>query len=330
MNSSAAAAIDADDIIFEIHDSFRIYRSGRVERLFEDVLVDPSLDPATQVQSRDVVINPSTGVSVRLYLPPSATSVDKKLPILVSIHGGGFCLLRSSSSIYQCFINPLTAQARVLTVSIDYRLAPETPLPAAYDDCWEAIRWVFGRGRADDPWLSEIGDFDRVFLSGESAGANIVHNLGMRLGKEGLNLKVEGLMLLHPFFWGEQRIGNEGGVGKERKVEEAAALWRTVCPGTTGLDDPLINPSAESAPSLADLGCRRVLVCVAEMDLLRDRGLNYYEKLKESGWGGVAEFFESEGVDHGFFFRLRGVKTEELRERMVNFINNSSSIAISD
>ncbi|KAK8970849.1 putative carboxylesterase 2 [Platanthera guangdongensis] len=323
MNSAAAPpAIDDGEIIFEIPDSFRIYRSGRVERLFEDVLVAPSLDPATLVQSKDVVINPSTGLSVRIYLPPAASSTNSKLPILVSIHGGGFCLLRSSSSIYQSFINPLTAKARVLTVSIDYRLAPEHPLPAAYDDCWEALSWVVGRGGADDPWLSKFGDLDTVFLSGESAGANIAHNLAMRLGREGL--RVEGLMLLHPFFWGERRIGNEGEEAKERKVQEAAVLWKTVCPATTGLDDPLINPVADGAPSLADLGCRRVLVCVAELDLLRDRGRIYYEKLKESGWAGVAEFLESEGVDHGFFFRDGGVTTEELRERMISFMNNFS------
>ncbi|KAE9600047.1 putative carboxylesterase [Lupinus albus] len=50
-------------------------------------------------------------------------------------------------------------------------------------------------------------------------------------------------------------------------------------------DDPRVNPVAEGAPSLAWLGCRRVLVCVAEKDVLRDRGWLYYNALGRSGCG---------------------------------------------
>ncbi|KAL0909606.1 hypothetical protein M5K25_020490 [Dendrobium thyrsiflorum] len=324
MNSSTASSppVDSDDVVFELPESIRLYRSGRVERLWPDELVPPSLDPTTCVQSKDITINPTTGLSARLYLPPSATSIPKKLPVLLTIHGGGFCLIRSSSSIYHNYINSLTAKSGILSVSVDYRLAPENPLPAAYDDCWEALEWVFA---ADDPWLSKFGDLENVFISGESAGGNIAHNVGMRVEREGK--KVEGLVLVHSFFWGKDRIGNEGletGKGESRKAEDANALWLTVCPETTGLDDPRINPVAVGAPSLATLGCRRVLVCVAELDMLRERGRVYYEKLKESGWEGEAEFLESEGEDHCFFFMTLGsLKAEEFMERMVSFFNKS-------
>ncbi|KAG0480324.1 hypothetical protein HPP92_011182 [Vanilla planifolia] len=309
----------ADEISFELPHIIRLHRSGRVERLFADTLVPPSLDHSTGVQSKDVVISLSTGLSVRLYLPPSASSADTnlKIPVLITCHGGAFCIVRSSSSIYHNYVNNITAKAGVLTVSVDYRLAPENPLPIAYEDAWEALQWVFS---CSDPWLSKYGDMDRVFLGGESAGANIAHNLAMRLGSKGE--KVEGLVLVHPFFWGQERIGNEI---KEpnHKVDHPSEIWMIVCPGTTGLDDPWINPVAEGAPSLATLGCYRALVCVAEFDLFKDRGKVYYETLKESGWEGEVAFFETDGEDHGFFFKLECEKSEEMFQQLVNFFNKA-------
>lgn len=313
------AASAADDVIFEQPGALRLYRSGRVDRLFPDNLVPPSLDPTTKVRSKDITINPTTNLSARLYLPPS---VPKKLPILVSIHGGAFCIGRSSSAVYHRHLNALAARANVLSVSVDYRLAPEHPLPAAYDDCHEALEWVLS---AADPWISEFGDPDKIYVAGESAGGNIVHNLGMRLGREGR--KVEGLAMVHAFFWGEERIGNEGvdnWRGRMSKAEDVVRLWMAVCPGTTGLDDPRVNPAADGAPSLKGLGCRRVLVCVAELDLLRDRGRLYYERLRGSGWDGEAEFLESEGEDHCFYFgKVGSLKEEEFMGRLVGFLNKA-------
>ncbi|KAH0435896.1 hypothetical protein IEQ34_026519 [Dendrobium chrysotoxum] len=70
---------------------------------------------------------------------PSATSIPRKVPALLTIHGGGFCLIRSLSSIYHNYINSLTAKAGILSVSVDYRLTPENPLLGAHDDSWEAL-----------------------------------------------------------------------------------------------------------------------------------------------------------------------------------------------
>ncbi|XP_020591265.1 tuliposide A-converting enzyme 2, chloroplastic-like [Phalaenopsis equestris] len=146
MSSSASSSppVDTDEVIFELPDAIRLYRSGRVARLRPDELVPPSLDQPTGVQSKDVTINPTTGLSVRLYLPPFSAPIPKKLPVLISIHGGGFCLVRASSSIYHGYVNSITAKAGILAVSVDYRLAPENPLPAAYDDCWEALNAGMG------------------------------------------------------------------------------------------------------------------------------------------------------------------------------------------
>lgn len=61
----------------------------------------------------------------------------------------------------------------------------------------------------------------------------------------------------------------------------------------------MINPMSPGAPSLAGLGCSRVLVAVAEKGELRDRGVSYYEELRKSTWEGEVELVQADG-DHGF------------------------------
>lgn len=312
---STATAFADDEIIFDLPSLIRIYRSGRVERFEPTEFLPPSSDHTTGVDSKDITINPSTDLVARLYLPSSATKSDRRLPVLVFFHGGGFCNHRASSAHYHNYLNHLAAQAKILTVSIDYRLAPEHPIPAAYDDSWEALRWVIER---PEPWLSTFGDLDKIVLAGDSTGANIAHNLGMRLGREGK--KVEGMVLMNPFFWGKERIGLEG---VSLQTEYVDALLPFLCPEwNDGNDDPRLNPWADGAMSMAGLGCRRVLVTVGEMDLLLDRARVYSERLKESGWEGKIEFVLAEGEDHGFFLSYPGnMKAEAFMERFVVHCN---------
>lgn len=76
------------------------------------------------------------------------------------------------------------AEAKVVAVSVDYRKAPENPIPAAYEDSWAALHWAFSHsgGTGPEDWLNRYADFGRVLLVGESAGGNIAHNLAMAAG----------------------------------------------------------------------------------------------------------------------------------------------------
>lgn len=320
MSTGMAAAGDNDELVHDMLSMMRIYRSGRVERFEPYEFVPPSADPVTGVESEDIVINSTTGNSLRFYRPLSSAG-HRNLPILVFFHGGGFCVHRPSSSAYHNYLNILAAKSSILAVSVDYRLAPEHPLPIAYDDSWEALEWVLGGGCGGE------GDLNRVILAGDSAGANIAHNLCMRLGREGK--KVEGMVLANPYFWGKERIGVEREEWKEGmmlKVSVVDPMWSIACPGSEGPDDPRLNPVAEGAPSLADLGCRRVLIGVGDMDLLVDRARLYSEKLRESGWGGEVEITVAGGEDHGFFLRYPGNREAELFfDRLVSFCSKGVS-----
>jgi acetyl esterase/lipase len=71
-----------------------------------------------------------------------------------------------------------------------------------------------------------------------------------------------------------------------------------MCPTTTGENDPLINPFVDGAQGLEALACGRVLVCIGEGDVLRDRGSLYYNRLRVIGWSGEAETWQASGKGH--------------------------------
>nr|UVC55198.1 carboxylesterase [Pteroceltis tatarinowii] len=302
--SSTMATSSADEVAHDFFPFLRIYKDGHIERITGIDVVPPSLDPKTGVESKDVVISPETGVAARLYIPKSAAAAGQrqKLPLLVYFHGGGFCVETPFCAKYHHAVNNLVAEANVVAVSIHYRLAPENPIPIAYDDSWAAAKWVVSHsdGTGPDEWLNSHADFKRVFLAGDSAGANIAHHVALRAGLEGGlgsgNSKLVGIALVHPYFWGSELIGDE--VNHPEKAKWAEGIWRFACPGTSGSDDPLINPAKD--PNLGRLGCERVLVCVAEKDILRERGYYYKEILEKSGWEGTTEVVEAIDDDHVF------------------------------
>ncbi|OEL36643.1 hypothetical protein BAE44_0002338 [Dichanthelium oligosanthes] len=99
-------------------------------------------------------------------------------------------------------------------------------------------------------------------------------------------------------------------------------MWRLVSPANTGLDAPWINPLADGAPALRGLACGRVLVCLAEEGVLRDRGLAYREGLQASGWVGEQDVLEAAGQGHCFhlsdFTSGDAVKQDEAIARFLN------------
>lgn len=304
----------ASEISQDFSPFLRIYKDGRIERLLGTATVPASLDDNTGVASKDVAFSSDPAVSARLYLPAGHPN---KLPILVYFHGGGFCIETASSPTYHNYLNAVASEANVVVVSIDYRRAPEDPLPAAYDDSWAALEWVASHaaGEGPDEWLNEHADLKRVFLAGDSAGANIAHHMGLRIGTDKLEgLAVAGIALVHPFFWGSKPVGTET-TDAERRAWTVKFI-EMACPTFSGADDPIFNPEAD--PGLGGLCGDRVLVFVAEKDVLRSRGWYYEEVLKKSGWRGSVEVVETKGEDH--VFHLMNPSCENAVEMMKTFV----------
>ncbi|VFQ72123.1 unnamed protein product [Cuscuta campestris] len=289
---------------------FTLYNDGRVARHGEPECVQACDDPDAAVRSKDVVVQPETGVSVRLFLP-KLDGTEKKLPLVIYIHGGAFVISSTKWAAYHNFITSMVEKAKVVAASVEYRLAPEHPLPIAYDDSWVAFRWIMSHaeGQGPDPWLNAHADFGEIFLGGESAGANIAHDVAIRAGssEDFRDRKISGLFLVHPFFGGE----------------DEDKLYRFLCPESSGgYDDPRLNPAAD--PRLARMPCKRVLFHMAGDDFLRARAKLYFQELKKSEWKGEAEIVEIEGEGHAFHLtNPSNPKAETLIHDLVAFFNQS-------
>ncbi|XP_027362532.1 2-hydroxyisoflavanone dehydratase-like [Abrus precatorius] len=301
----------------------RVYKDGTVERLLSSPNVSPSpQDPETGVSSKDIVISHNPFLPARIFLPKTPLS----LPIFVYFHGGAFCVESAFSFFCHRYLNLLVSEANVIGVSIDYRLLPHHPLPAAYEDGWTSLQWlashVTNNPTNAEPWLLTHGDFSKVYIGGDTSGANLAHNLAMRAGTETLvgNLKIEGAMLCCPFFWGSKPIGSEGVDEHEQSL--AIKVWSFVYPNAVGgIDNPMVNPCAPEAPSLATLGCSKMLIAITGKDEFRDRDILYYETVKKSGWQGELQMFDAGEEEHGFhIFKPETDGAKAMIKRLASFL----------
>ncbi|KAJ1255586.1 hypothetical protein BS78_K184200 [Paspalum vaginatum] len=324
-----SVAMNVADVDVDLYPFLVRYRDGRVERFLRSPFVAASDNPSANrgVATRDVIVDPGTGVSARLFLPSRAAAAAaamsrRRLPVVVYIHGGSFCTESAFCRTYHRYATSLSASAGALVVSAEYRLAPEHPIPMAYDDAWSALQWV--ASLADDPWLADYADPGRTFLAGDSAGGNIAYRTAVRASNSGIG--IEGLIMVQPYFWGPDRLPSEA-------VWDGAAvlppcgvdrLWPFVTAGQAVNDDARINPPDEEMRSLS---CRRVLVAVAEKDTLRERGLRLFSGIRDGG--GEVTLVDSEGEDHGFhlYSPLRAT-SRKLMESIVDFINRPEPLVL--
>ncbi|KMT15891.1 hypothetical protein BVRB_3g055790 [Beta vulgaris subsp. vulgaris] len=284
---------------------FNVLKDGRIHLLLPPTTkVPPSCNPISNVLTKDV--NISESVSARIFLPSSASTADK-LPVLLYIHGGGFCIGSPFSENYTRLVAHVAAEANIIGVSVEYGLFPTQPLPACYDDSWVALQWVaaHSKGEGPDSWINDYADLSRIFVGGNSAGGNISHTLLAKVGSVGLGYegaKVEGMILVHPYF------------GEDDK------MWMYMCPTNEGPKDRRMKPAVED---LARIGCDRVLVVLAEIDGLCGVGKMYTEELIKSGWKGKLEIMENKGKDHCFHVsNYLDVEAVAIRKRIVSFIHN--------
>ncbi|KAF8020474.1 hypothetical protein BT93_G1016 [Corymbia citriodora subsp. variegata] len=309
------------EVLYDISPYAKIYKDGRVERFVGTETVLPSLDEKTGVQSKDVSISSDSAFSARLYIPKAAADSLQKLPVLVYFHGGGFIVETAWSPTYHNYLNALVAEANIIAISVDYRRAPEHPLPAAYDDSWTALKWVASHSTKDGPeeWMNSHANLKKVFMAGDSAGSNIIHNMGIRLAEETLKeIEFPGIIMVHPYFWGDDPLLLETTEPESRSLVEN--LWRAANRTTTGCDDPLMNPAMD--PRLSGLAFHRILICVAEKDIFKQRGWYYKEVLNERGWSGIVEVMEAPGEDHVFHLSNPGCDNAvKMMKKLASFMN---------
>ncbi|CAA0324148.1 unnamed protein product [Arabidopsis thaliana] len=283
-------------VVDEVEGLIKVYKDGHVERSQLLPCVDPSLPLELGVTCSDVVIDKLTNVWARLYVPMTTTkSSVSKLPLIVYFHGGGFCVGSASWLCYHEFLARLSTRSRCLVMSVNYRLAPENPLPAAYEDGVNAILWL-NKARNDNFWAKQC-DFGRIFLAGDSAGGNIAQQVAARLASpEDLALKIEGTILIQPFYSGEERTESERRVGNDKTavltLASSDAWWRMSLPRGANREHPYCKPVKMIIKSST---VTRTLVCVAEMDLLMDINMEMCDGNED-----VIKRVLHKGVGHAF------------------------------
>ncbi|KAK7295810.1 hypothetical protein RJT34_18722 [Clitoria ternatea] len=311
----------------EIQGLIRVHRDGHVERPQIVPKVSCVVAPERGVTARDVVINKETNLWARVYVPLTSHS-HTKVPLLVYFHGGGFCVGSASWSCYHEFLTSLASKANCVIVSVNYQLAPENPLPAAYDDGFNALMWVkreAQNGSSVQKWWLSHCNFSSLFLAGDSAGANIAYNVATRTSS---SMSLKGVVLIQPFFGGEERTSSE--MHSHHQPPNSAltlsvsdTYWRLALPLGATRDHPYCNPLALGMAKLRDLRLPSIMVCVSEMDILRDRNLEFSNTLVKAGK--KVETVVHKGVGHAFQvlhnYQLSHSRTQEMMHHIKTFLN---------
>ncbi|MBO9513171.1 MAG: alpha/beta hydrolase [Variovorax sp.] len=252
----------------------------------------------------DMVIDreiPGSGgpIPVRIYLPHEAAGV------VMAFHGGGWLMGNRDTFDFVC--RHLANDSGLAVVSVDYRLAPEHPFPAALDDAWEATCWVEAHGAQ---WQLPSG---RLGLFGESAGGNLAAVVAL-MARDRQGPAIRAQALVYPAT--DARQGSDSlrthAEGFMQRGADVAHAYRTYALGH-GADagdwrlSPLLAASHAGLPP--------ALVVTAECDAVRDEAEAYADALAEAGVSvGCVRY---RGMLHTFYSMRASVPAAALAQRQV-------------
>ena len=240
-----------------------------------------------QVDSiRDLSIpGPAGAIPARLYLPGK----DQAYPLFVLLHGGGWVI--GSIETADNMARFICMRAGMAVLSVDYRLAPEQPYPAALEDCYAAVQWAVEHA-------AELNsDPHRLLVGGDSAGGTLAAVVAQLRHRQGA-FPLAGQVLFYPVTdcamldtpsyneFGKQSLG--------LSTRDMQWFLSQYTPDTRDRLNPRASPLLEKNLQ----GLAPALVVTAEFDVLRDEGENYAIHLKEAGV--PVTLLRCNGMIHGF------------------------------
>jgi acetyl esterase len=230
---------------------------------------------------------PAGDIPLRLYRPEG---VPDSAPAMIYVHGGGWTIGDLDSHDTVC--RAIAAQTPCLIIAVDYRLAPEHPFPAGFNDVLAAVNWIAGNAAG-------LGiDGARLAIGGDSAGGSMSAAACLDARKGGVGLRAQVLIYPSTDSTPEARLRSSRIQNAEVPPLTTATLkWfasKYLSGGQFGLYDWRLSPL--HAESLA--GLPPALVLTAEYDPLRDDGKAYADRLNSSGVPAV--YRDYPGQIHGF------------------------------
>ncbi len=235
--------------------------------------------PGLRVQNRTI-----EGVPVRIYWPETQ---EPSPPVVLFFHGGGWVV--GDLDTYDGTAREHAVSVGAVVVSVDYRLAPEHPYPAAVDDVWAVTRWV--AAHAD-----ELGaDAGRIAVAGDSAGGNLAAAVALLARDAGLQLRLQ--LLWYPATtWDTSLPSFTENADAPILGRSAVGGFSKLYAGNTDLSDPPATLVPARAESLA--GVAPAYIAVAGYDPLRDDGVRYGELLAAAGV--PAQVHNADTLVHGY------------------------------
>lgn len=237
--------------------------------------------------TRDLSIPTPLGTAAAVvYLP----ATEAPSPVHVNFHGGGYVL--PSTELDDPLCRYLAAEAGVTVVNVDYVVAPQHPFPAAPHQAYEVVRWVEEHG-AEQGW-----DGSRLTIGGQSAGGGLaaaVARLALERGGPHIALQV----LHYPPLDLATSAKDKSAVAERPMLRPwmAEVFDGSYVPDPRQRTDRLVSPAHPA--DTADLtGIAPALVITAELDLLRDEGDRYAERLRHAG--SLVQHHVVPGADHAY------------------------------
>jgi acetyl esterase/lipase len=260
----------------------------------------PSVELSNAVERTDRLVPGEPPVPVRIHRPVGASG---QLPAILGIHGGGYVI--GTYDMDDSLFDRWCPKFGLVGVSVEYRLAPETPYPGPLDDCYSALRWTHEHSR-------ELGiDPDRIGIYGRSAGGGLVAGLAL-LARDRAEVPVALQIMEAPMLDDREMTPSSQLDGLYVWTRESNQFgWRSYLGELYGSDDV----PAYAAPARAtDLtGLPATYISVGAIDGFRDEDVDYAVRLTHAGV--PCELHVYAGLPHGF---IRAADARAVKLAVVN------------